>query len=219
MAFPTDNPTWANNDTYIDGVTPNKIRPDAPLRDYGYLPFAEPTAQELNWQLNNLQLQIAELKNIAAGASQTPINELKIIVGDTRNPAVIYGYGSWVAFATGRTLVGVGTGTDTNSVNKSFSAGSSGGDYETKLSASQLPSHAHTYEDAYYFERGPLSGVPSSNKRFVGTSFNGGIGSGDTDQDNDTLVFRNETTGAVGSGQAHDNMMPHIAVNIWRRIA
>jgi microcystin-dependent protein len=219
MAYPDHDPLWATEDTYLDGVTANKIRPDVSLQQYGYLPNAEPTAQELNWQLNNIQLQIQELKAVALGAYETPINELKLIVGDNRNPNVIYGYGTWVPFAQGRTLVGQGTGTDVNSVQKSFPAGSTGGTYENKLTKSQLPAHDHPYEDSYYFENsGSVSGAPTSNKRNVGF-LNGGYGSGDTDTDNNTLLFRNAVTSSVGGNQAVDNLQPYEVIYIWRRTA
>jgi microcystin-dependent protein len=219
MAYPDFDPLWAIEDTYLDGVTPNKIRPGESLRNYGYLPNAEPTAQELNWQLNNVYQQLAELKTIALGAYETPVNELKIIVGDNRNPATIYGYGTWTPFAQGRTLIGAGTGTDTNGVQRSYSEGSTGGTYEEVISKSQLPAHEHSYEDSYLFEAaGSVSGVPTTNKKNVGF-INGGFGSGDTDADNNTLVFRNNTTGSVGGNQPTNNVQPYVAVFIWRRTA
>lgn len=219
MAYPQYDPEWATADTYVDGVTPNKIRPDPSIRTYGYAVDAEPTAQELNWQLNNLYLQLAELKTIALGAYETPINELKIIVGDNRNPNTIYGYGTWVAFAQGRTLMGAGTGTDANSKQKSFPEGSTGGTYEEILNSSQIPAHVHGYEDAYHFENsGSVPNAPTSSKRNVGY-INGGYGSGDTDTDNNTLLIRNEITTSAGGGQAHNNLMPYVAVYIWRRTA
>jgi microcystin-dependent protein len=219
MAYPDFDPLWATNDTYLDGVTPNKIRPDESLRDYGYLPDAEPTAQELNWQLNNLHLQIAELKTIALGAYETPVNELKYIVGDSRNPTVIYGYGTWIPYASGRVVVGHGTSTDVNGVQRSISAGSTGGTYEERLSQSQLPAHNHGYKDRYYFENGGnLGNVPSSNKETVGF-VNGGVGSGDTDSDNNTFAFVTDVTSSVGGNQPVNNLPPYIACYIWLRTA
>jgi hypothetical protein len=219
MAYPADDPIWAVEDTYSDGVTENKIRPDESLRDYGYLPDAEPTAQELNWQLNNIYQQIVELKSLALGAYETPVNELKIIVGDNRDPSIIYGYGVWVKFAQGRTLIGSGTTTDTNNLQKSFPSESSGGTFENTISNSQLPQHSHSYQDSYYFENAAsVAGVPTSNKQNVGF-INGGWGSGRTDQDNNTLVFRNGVTDPVGSNQAVNNVQPYTVVNIWRRIS
>ena len=138
MTFPTFDPLWATNNTYADGVTPNKIRPVEALRLYGYPQQSRVTAEELNWQLNNLYLQIAELKTISASAAQTPVNQLVFIDGDSRNPAIIYGYGSWIPFGQGRVLVGHGTGTDVNGIQRSFNGGSTGGEYEHILS-----SHRH----------------------------------------------------------------------------
>lgn len=219
MAFPIEDPIWATNNTYIDGVTPNKIQPDVSLQNYGYLPDSEPTAQELNWQLNNLALQIEELKTLTAGAYETPINELKLIYGDNRNPNVIYGYGTWQAFAKGRTLVGFGTGTDSNGAEKSFPDGGTGGEYEVKLTESQLPQHQHSHKDRYIFENSSaLANVPASNKLSVGF-INGGVGNGDRDNDNNTFAFVNDVTGSVGGNQPHSNQAPYTVVYMWLRTA
>lgn len=219
MAYPTFSPEWATEDTYVDGVTPNKIRPDESLRDYGYTPNAAPTAQELNWQLNNLYSQIQELKTQLANPSQTPVNELKLIVGDNRNPAVIYGYGTWVSYARGRTLVGAGTGTDVNNVERSFAGGATGGEYVHTLSNSEQPPHVHQFRDAYYFENGgTLASAPAANKELVG-ALNGGFGADGTDTDNNTLLFRNSVTDSSGSGQAFNVQQPYQVIYIWLRTA
>ena len=219
MAFPTNAPEWAIDDTYTDG-SPNKIRPSADLRAKGYLPDAEPTAQELNWQLNNLYLQIEELKAVAAGAiAQTPVNQLIHIVGDNRNPNVIYGYGSWAPYASGRMIIGAGTSTDTNGNQRSFSAGSTGGTYQEVLSQSQLPSHQHGYKDRYMFENsGSTGSVPASNKETVGF-INGGLGTRSPDNDNNTFVFVNDVTQPVGNNQPVNNLSPYITCFIWLRVA
>lgn len=219
MAYPSNEPDWAIEDTYIDGITENKIRPDESLRDYGYLPDAEPTAQELNWQFNNIYQQIVELKAQLADPQQTPINELKFIDGDSRNPAVIYGYGSWIQYAQGRVLIGAGTSTDINGVQKSFAGGSTGGEHETKLTTSQLPTHTHTHKDRYYFEdQASLANAPSSGKETVGY-INGGYGSGNNDKNNNTFLYINDVTGEVGANQAHNNIPAYITLYIWKRVA
>lgn len=219
MAFPVDNPEWAINDFYVDGVTPNKIRPDESLRNYGYAVDAEPTAQELNWELNNIYLQLVELKSLAAGAYQTPINELKHIVGDSRNPATIYGYGTWVPYASGRMVLGAGTSTDSNGAQRSFTAGSTGGTYEEVIAQSQLPSHSHSYKDRYLYENNSsLSAVPVGNKETVGT-VNGGRGNEGVDSDNNTFVYTNDVTGSVGGNQPVNNLPPYVVCYIWLRTA
>lgn len=219
MAFPANNPTWADEDTYLDGVTPNKIRPDESLRDYGYLPQSEPSAQNLNWMFDNINQQIIELKSLASAAFQTPINRLIFIDGDTRNPAEIYGYGTWIPFGQGRVMLGAGTGTDINGVNRAFSAGATGGEYSHSISTSELPEHSHTYTDDYLFENSAsVTTVPATSKRNVGF-INGGTGNGDLDNDNNTMVFTNKTTGSVGAGQAMNVVQPFIVVQIWKRIS
>ena len=219
MAFPTFNPEWATSNTYSDGVTPNKVRPDVSLRQFGYDQTAAPTAQELNWQLNNLFQQIQELKTLSSSAFQTPVNELKYIVGDARNPATIYGYGQWVPYANGRVVIGAGTSTDANGLLQSFAAGSTGGTSQNTLSTSQMPEHSHQYRDSYMLEKSSeLASVPASNKQLVGL-INGGAGNGDLDFDNNTLVFNNSNTQPVGGNQPINNLPPYIVCHIWLRIA
>lgn len=218
MTFPTNNPEWATSDTYPDG-TVNKNRPVEPLRTYGYLPNSAPTAQELNWQLNNLYLQIQELKTLSASAFQTPVGRLIFIDGDNRNPAAIYGYGTWIPFGQGKVLIGSGTGTDANGVQKTFPAGSSGGEYQHQISNSELPEHSHSFENNYMLENfANTSSVPSTNKRQVGF-INGGLGINRPDNDNNTLIFTNDTTDKAGGNQAMNLLPAYVTVSIWKRTA
>jgi hypothetical protein len=199
MAYPTYNPDWAIEDTYVDGTTPNKIRPDEGIRDYGYSPNDTPTAQELNWQFNNLYQQIVELKSQLATPSQTPVNELKMIVGDNRNPAIIYGYGTWVAYAQGRTLIGAGTGTDVNGVQKSFSGGSTGGEYQHTQTVSEMPNHAHSGTIPIYTGgAGGLAGI---------------------DKNNNSAGSFNYATEGTGGGQAFNILNPYQVIYIWLRVS
>lgn len=205
MAFPTNAPEWALNDTYSDGTTPNKIRPDESLRNYGYLPNSEPTAQELNWQLNNLHLQIKELKTLLSTPSQTPVNELKFITGDNRNPAVIYGYGTWTPYAQGRVLVGAGTGTDINNVSQSFSDGSTGGEYKHTLTVSEMAEHAHNMEFAYQGSDKASEGGALVPDREI--------------QQNDIEGYNTRTTKPTGGSQAFNVTQPFISLYIWKRVS
>lgn len=205
MAYPTYNPEWAVEDTYSDGITLNKIRPDESLRDYGYTPDATPTAQELNWELNNIYLQLQELKAQLASPLETPINELKLIVGDNRNPNVIYGYGTWVAYAQGRTLVGAGTGTDVNGVQRSFSGGSTGGEYVHTQTVSEMPSHAHNMVFQYQGnDKASEGGAYVPDREITQGDFEG----------QDT-----RSTLSTGSGQAFNIQSPYQTIFIWLRTA
>lgn len=205
MAYPTFSPEWATDDTYSDGVTPNKIRPDEALREYGYSPAAEPTAQNINWMFNNMYLQIQELKAQLATPSQTPVNELKLIVGDNRNPAVIYGYGTWVAYAQGRTLIGAGTGTDENNVQRSFAGGATGGEYVHKMTTSEMPPHAHSMQFQYQ----------GNDKAREGSALvaDSEIAQGDFDG-TDT-----RSTNSTGGGQPFNILNPFQVIYIWLRVS
>lgn len=219
MTYPVNNPEWAIEDTYIDGVTPNKIRPDESLRNYGYSPLTELSAQELNWQLNNLYQQILELKTITASGSQLPIGTILEFDGTSENPATLLGYGTWIPFAQGRTTIGAGTGTDVNGVQRSFSAGGTGGEYVHNISNSEMPQHNHTHKDRYLFENnGVLGSVPTANKETVGF-INGGAGNDRLDNDNNTMVFLNDVTGNSGSGQAMNIIQPYLVTSKWKRTA
>ena len=205
MAYPTYNPEWAINDTYIDGITANKIRPDEGLRQYGFDPIDTPTSQELNWQFNNLYQQITELKAQLSTPSQTPINELKMIVGDNRNPSVIYGYGTWSPFAQGRTLIGAGTGTDINGTQRSFVGGSTGGEYLHTITQAEMPSHAHPIKLQYQ----------GNNKASEGSAY----AANSEIQQNDIGGTDIRTTDAVGGGQAFNLLSPYEIIYIWRRVS
>jgi hypothetical protein len=204
MAYPSFNPEWAIEDTYSDGTTPNKIRPDEGLRDHGYTPFAEPTAQNLNWQFNNIYQQLVELKSQLSTPNQTPINELKYIVGDNRNPAVIYGYGVWVKFAEGRTVIGSGVGTDVNGTTRTFNEGQTGGEYNHTMTTAEMPSHSHQLRLQYQ----------GNNKASEGNAY---ASNGEVAQ-NDFVGTDTRITDSTGGGQAFNLMNPYQVVNIWLRV-
>lgn len=51
--------------------------------------------------------------------------------------------GTWTQIAKGRVIVGVGSGTDSNSTSKSFTAGNNAGEYSHKLVTNELANHGH----------------------------------------------------------------------------
>lgn len=217
MTAPADLPTWAELNTYPDGVTPNKIRPSERLRQYGYSQVDNPTSQEINWELNNIYLQIQELKTLSASAFQTPVGRLIFIDGDNRNPALIYGYGTWVPFGQGRVIIGSGTGTDINGVAKTFPAGSTGGEYQHSITNSELPNHTHGHKDRYYYEN--FANLSSATTKERVGFINGGIGAGRTDVDNDTFLYVDDVTSATGGNQPMNLLPSFVTVNVWKRTA
>jgi microcystin-dependent protein len=81
--------------------------------------------------------------------------------------------------------------------------GNRGGLREVALSTAQMPSHSHNVRDYYYPEQ-TTGGI--SGSEYVGGNQ---IGSGDTDRDNNYLLYKNHNTDAAGGSQAHENRPPY----------
>ena len=160
-------------------------------------------ATSANWGTNQLgdlrvitavstSLTLSEtlLGNIFGAGGRYRVGDIVISENET-SPAEAYG-GSWEQI-TDRFLVGAGG---------SYTLGSTGGEANVTLTVEQIPPHSHQM-NYYNDESTPPSGsdwVPAARRS---TGYN--VEGGDTDD--------------TGGGQAHNNMPPYIAVNIWRRVA
>lgn len=129
-----------------------------------------------------------------------PVGSIYINASNSTNPATLFGFGTWVAFGEGRVPVGVGTGTDSRSVSKSFTGGDAGGEYEHTITAAEMAPHTHSYTG------------PDTSSWKVGTS---------------TSHTWCSTAGSKTSGKtpnqteatAHNNIQPYITVYMWQRTA
>lgn len=126
----------------------------------------------------------------SGGASGAwPIGSIFLSVSST-NPGTSLGFGTWVAFGTGRTLIAIDTGdSDFDAAEKT------GGSKTHTLIEAELPAHTHGVD------------VPSSS----------GGGSGPYGYDNNSTVGTGGTSGSAGSGIAHANVQPYIVVYMWKR--
>ena len=97
--------------------------------------------------------------------------------------------GTWEQIQ-GRFLLAAGGG---------YSAGTTGGEATHKLTVAEMPAHSHTYT-----RDGFVVGGSYGDK--VGV-YGGGS------------AAYSSTTGAAGSGSAHNNMPPYLAVYVWKRTA
>lgn len=70
-----------------------------------------------------------------------PVGSIYITTND-KNPGEYLG-GEWESYGEGRTIVGAGTGTDANNVQKVFEINETGGEYQHTLNVSELASHSH----------------------------------------------------------------------------
>ena len=141
----------------------------------------------------------AEIKAVKDEIKRTTTHVGQIILSTTLNTADkvknIYG-GNWEAFGAGKVLIGAGS-----NGGRSFTAGSTGGEYTHTLTINEMPSHTHTVTD-WYFERNQGDQLGNTH--------------GDELLGN---THTTSTTSASGSGQAHNNMQPYVVVYMWRRVS
>ena len=139
----------------------------------------------------------------SAAPSAYPVGAIFTTTTAYANSAAVVavaGGSSWVAFAAGRMLIGV---------NGTYTAGSTGGEATTTLTTAQLPAHSHVvphWHGANYSD----SGVDWSSASGTTTDKSGGQG---------ISTNANANSVSTGSGTAHNNMPPYIAVYMWKRTA
>ena len=153
--------------------------------------------------------QLLEAINVLAGIqarAMYPVGSLYMNASDNRNPALIFGFGTWVQIS-GRFIVGQsGSDTDFDVVgetggSKTHNHGGATG--STTLTIDQIPSHSHS-SNAGVTAAGFLTGVVDGNANQSGTV----------------------QSGSTGGGQGHNhtissssNLPPYFVAFIWRRTA
>lgn len=145
-----------------------------------------------------------------------PINSIFITM-DSRTPEAIFGFGTWMRFSAGRTLVGVvneaevggsiAGGLVAPSYLKVTQAGTVAGDYEVSLTGEQNGPHLHGYPGDD--QLGPAFGLGIYNDNTSGYDAKSHFGG---------YTSRMYTTTTDGKGTPHTNIQPSTMVNMWRRI-
>lgn len=123
-----------------------------------------------------------------------PVGSIYISTAST-NPSTLFGFGTWAAFAAGRTLIGVGTS------DQAFTAGTTGGESTHLLTAAEsgLPAHSHTLQNNVVTQAGSNWTGPSSNSTISGP--------------------QSGTAGPTNASSAHNNLQPYIVTYMWKRTA
>lgn len=148
-----------------------------------------------------------------------PVGSVYINAGVSTNPATILGIGTWVAFGTGRTLVGI------DASDTAFDTlGETGG---SKNAA--LIEHDHTFagttaSNGNHYHIAPTSGgnagayeVPPSNVQDWDYDYVQGAPTSIAGAHNHTF---SGDTGETGSGDGTNaNLPPYIVVYMWKRTA
>ena len=125
-----------------------------------------------------------------------PVGSIYISTQGT-NPSEFLG-GTWESYGEGRTLVGVGTGTDENGISKEFAVNNRGGEYSHTITIEEMPSKNHTVSGAY-------SSTGSSGQA---------IGGGNTG----ATASKALGTSSSGESNAHNNIQPYIVTYMWKRV-
>ena len=150
------------------------------------------TTANLNISYNDLQNKptIPTIANILNNVY--PVGSIYISVSNA-NPGLTFG-GTWVAFGSGKTLVGVDTSdADFNTVQKT------GGEKTHTLTIGEMPSHNHDKLKLRWSTSTGANAVYGSN----------GSGSG---SEYDTQAYQ-------GGDQPHNNLQPYITAYFWLRTA
>jgi hypothetical protein len=125
------------------------------------------------------------------------------------NPATLLGFGTWTAFAAGKTIIGNGGG---------YTAGNTGGSADaivvshthTATSTVTDPTHTHNAfgNNLFLINGGGGTGASGSGADFVATTASASTGI--------TVATTNASAGASGTNA---NLPPYIVVYMWTRTA
>lgn len=134
-----------------------------------------------------------------------PVGSIYTSVVST-NPNTLFGFGTWVAFATGRSLIGIDTGdTDFDTVEETF------GSKTHTLTSGEMPSHTHTQNSHTHTIYGATfeeAGSGTSHRELTSSGF------GSSNVDSSAATATNQNT---GGGGAHNNVHPVVVVYMWKR--
>jgi hypothetical protein len=162
-----------------------------------------PTAPTASSGTNTTQLATTAFVTSALAAVY-PIGSIYTSTSST-NPNTLFGFGTWVAYGSGRVLVGQsGTGL--------YVAGNTGGSADAVVI-----SHTHT---ATVTDAGHLHTVPYAGGDVIGGSGAQpgyrGTGTSNTSTATTGITVSNSTTGVSGTNL---NLPPYVVVYMWNRTA
>lgn len=172
----------------------------------------------------------------AARSALLPVGSIYTNATDNTNPATLLGFGTWVAFGTGRVPVGFDgsdalfnaaekTGGSKDAVlvshNHTFSASASTGSAGSHNHSINDPGHQHPLQMGAFFN-GPYNTFQptvqsenftlNTNTATTGISLNG-VG------DHAHSVSVSGSTSTNGSSATNANVQPYITVYMWKRTA
>ena len=172
---------------------------------------------------SQITVNVEDLKTIIQQQilASYPVGSIYISTSET-NPSEFIG-GTWESYGQGRTLVGAGSGTDTNSTSMQFAANTTGGEYTHKLTIAEMPSHTHI-QNAHYHAGIRWGGSEGHPITLNAGSYSGAFNlaySATSGGENDFIVTANAiaTNQNTGDSQFHNNIQPYIVTYMWKRVS
>ena len=138
-----------------------------------------------------------------------PVGSIYISVTDDTVAKVEARFGgTWESFAQGRTLVGVSTETEFNTVQKT------GGEKTHTLNVNEIPSHTHRLEKRQQWYSNDTVVSTSAGSIY---SWKAGEGTGGSTSKSYQCTY--DDVLAKGGSQSHNNLQPYITVYMYKRTA
>lgn len=141
----------------------------------------------------------------------------------TDDPNILWAGTTWVKMDAGRVLVAAGSYTESGTT-YTYNLGDTGGEAKHQLSTEELAAHGHNVSCS---TTGNHTHLVSRNLDISGADANDRAGSRDTIGNYDgtstySTSFSGDHThtvniGSAGGNQRHENRMPYIVVNRWKR--
>jgi hypothetical protein len=217
-SLPTGDPLKVVKGTEID-VEFNNIatavasKADTASPTFSGTPFA-PTASP---GTNTTQLATTAFVKSAIDVAEEkaralfPVGSVYINASNSTNPSTLLGFGTWVAFGSGRVLVGF------NAADPLFDTAEETGGSKDAI----VVSHTHTGSTA-------SAGAHSHSIQAVGVNTGAGSSGLIRFNDNDSIAYSTASAGAhthdvtinsTGSSGTNANLQPYITVYMWKRTA
>lgn len=153
------------------------------------------------------QINISELVKVLY-----PVGSV-IYTATGTNPGTRSGWNgtTWSQIATGRFIVGVGSGVDDRGENRSFGSGNTYGEYFHVLNVNEIPSHTHSLNvggEQFYITNDKNDKSPTTLNRFRSDGPSGS---------NDGRYC--SVLPSTGGSQEHNNIPPGYGLWVWQRTA
>ena len=158
--------------------------------------------------------QVATTAFVTAGlAAAYPVGAIFLSTVST-NPSTLLGFGTWVAYGTGRMLI---------SQDATYPAGTTGGSATTTLITANLPSHSHsattTSTDSGHTHGSAIGSgfISNGGPESLAGGPNLPFGRPSATASGNASITSTTTIGNTGSGTAVTTISPYIAVYMWNR--